>query len=114
VSEIAFVDAGFAHHAPGRAEQRDAGDRGRVEELAVGHRHGDLLNLLGGQLVGAGCQDGADDRAGRRPRDALDRVPGFHQRDDGAGQADALDAAAGQNEVRFQFAGHQRDCSRYG
>jgi hypothetical protein len=95
VGEIAFVDAGFAQHTPRGAEQRDAGDRRRVEEFAVGQRHGDLLDLLGAQLVGAGGQDRADDRAGRRAGHPLNRVPGFHQRDGGAGQADALDAATG-------------------
>ena len=64
VSEIAFVNAGFAQYAPRRAEQRDAGDVRRVEEFFVGQRHGQLLDLIGGQLVGAGGQNGADHRAG--------------------------------------------------
>jgi hypothetical protein len=45
---------------------------------------GDLLDLLGAQLVGARRQDRADDRSGRRAGHPLDRIPGFHQRDGGA------------------------------
>ncbi len=112
MSEIAFVDAGFAQHSPRWPEQRDTGDARRVEEFFVGQRHGELLDLLGGQFVGAGRQDRADDRAGRGTGDPLDRVAGFQQRDGGAGQANAFDAATGQDEIRLQFGGHSANCSR--
>ena len=105
VRVIAFVDSGFAQHTPRGAEQWDAGDARRVEEFPVRQRHGELLDLLGGQFVGAGRQDCADDRAGRGAGDPLDRVPGFQQRHSRAGQADALDAATREDQVRLQFGG---------
>lgn len=82
--EITFVDTFFPQHAPGGAEQRYRGDRCRIEKLAVGDSHRQLLDLAGRQLLWAlraGGEDGADDRAGRSARHALDDTAGFRQCD---------------------------------
>ncbi len=57
---------------------------------------------FGGQLVvlGGGGQYRADDRPPRRGAgDAVCPIAGLHELDDGTGQADALHATAGQNQV---------------
>jgi hypothetical protein len=61
VREISFVDAFFAKHTPDRTEQRYSGDRCGIKKLAIRHRHRQLLDLVGGQLLGA-LRTGGEDR----------------------------------------------------
>ena len=77
----------------------------REKGMANAAKRADRLTTEG--LVGYHL---ADDRSRGCAGDARDGVAGFHQRDDGAHQADAFDAATGKDKVRLHwsrvFRGH--------
>ena len=98
---VAFVDAVSLEDRPGRADQRNPLDRAGVEKLPIVDAQGQLAELRRGEsvLLGDGRQDRADDRTGRRTRDAVRTVIVLHQPHDGADEADALDPAAGEHQI---------------
>lgn len=98
---LAPVDAGAAEHSPRRTEHRHPFDRPRIEERAVIDAQRQLLELSRRQAtVLRGRSEHRPDQSARGGSgDALGHIARVDERRDGAHQGDALDPAAGEDQI---------------